>query len=39
MDIREKIESLEKKMMETKKELATMRAQQHHALMQDYTVN
>jgi len=37
MDIREKIESLEKEMMETKKELATMRAQQHHALMQDYT--
>jgi predicted dithiol-disulfide oxidoreductase (DUF899 family) len=37
MDIREKIESLEKKMMETKKQLALMRAQQHHALMQNYT--
>ena len=36
IDISDKIESLEKEMMETKKELATLRAQQPHALIQDY---
>jgi len=38
IEITDKIESLEKEMMETKKELATLRAQQSHALMQDYTL-
>ncbi|MBC8311868.1 MAG: DUF899 family protein [Candidatus Marinimicrobia bacterium] len=37
MDITKRIESLEKEMMETKKELAKLRGEQTHPLIQDYT--
>ena len=37
IEISDKIESLEKEMMETKKELATLRAQQSHPLIREYT--